>query len=184
MKAFVGGLVVLALLALAEEVPAEGGQLAWRLDVPHPEEGCEFPDFPLPDTDGAMVWFNDYRGKPILLAFCSCYTDTCCPILGELEELRRRNGERIAIILVCCETAPVLAQDGYRRLEERCRGIADRVLIDEGWHTKVPFLVSELPTTYLIDPTFCMRFKAVSVAELNTPEFAAELQRVLQMPAP
>ena len=186
MKARTAALMILGILLAAPGVSAQPGELTWRLDIPRPEQGCEFPDFPLPDTEGKMVWFNDYRGKPILLSFCSCYTDTCCPILGRLSELRERYRGRVAIVLVCCETAPALARDDYLKLEERCRGIADRVLIDDGWVTRVPFLVSELPTTYLIDATFCMRYKAASVADLNTPEFTAELERVVAggQPAP
>jgi len=179
MKALAGLLGVLALLAAAPDAQAQSTGLTWRLDIPRPEKGCEFPDFSLPDTSGTMVSFKEFGGKPILLAFCSCYTDTCCPILARLEELRAKYAGKVVVILVCCETAPALAKDSFRKLEEQCRGSADRVLIDDGWQTRIPFLVSALPTTYLIDPSFCMRFKAVTVADLNTPEFAAELERVL-----
>jgi hypothetical protein len=179
MKAILAVLAMVSLVIPATGALAQQGGMTWRLDIPRPEKGCEFPDFPLPDTAGKMVWFNDYRGKPLLLTFCSCYTDTCCPILNELEQVRARFSGRVTMILVCCETSPALAQDGYLKLRQQCRDIADRVLIDDGWLTRVPFLVSELPTTYLIDPAFCLRFKAVSVADLNTPEFAAELERVV-----
>ena len=179
MRAILAVFVILSLGVPSSVVLAQPGGATWRLEIPRPEKGCEFPDFPLPDTDGKLVWFNDYRGKPLLLTFCSCYTDTCCPILNELEQLRARYGGRVTMILVCCETSPALARGAYLKLREQCRGLADRVLIDDGWVTKVPFLVNELPTTYLIDPTFCLRFKAVSVADLNTPEFAAELERVV-----
>jgi hypothetical protein len=182
MKAMLAVLVILSLGVPPSVAPAQQGAMTWRLDIPSPEKGCEFPDFPLPDTDGKLVWFNDYRGKPLLITFCSCYTDTCCPILNELAQVRTRYSGRVTIILICCETSPALARGGYLKLEEQCRGIADRVLVDDGWLTRVPFLVSELPTTYLIDPAFCLRFKAVSVADLNTPEFAAELERVAAAP--
>ena len=84
--------------------------------------GCEFPDFPLPDTDGRLVWFNDYRGRPLLITFRSCSTDTCCPVLHEPEQVRARHSGRVTVILVCCETSPALARGSDLKLQQQCRG--------------------------------------------------------------
>ncbi len=184
MKATVAVAAVFGLLAAVAPVPARAqpSPLTWRLDIPLPERGCEFPDLSLPDTKGVMVSFREFQGKPILLAFCSCYLDTGCHLLGKLQEVRSQYRDRLAIVLVCSEVAEVLLRDGYGQLEQRAAGVIDRILLDPEGRARAPFLVSTLPTTYLIDTAFCMRYKAVAINDLNTPEFAAELARILAPP--
>ena len=58
--------------------------------------------------------------------------------------------------------------------------MAGSPLIDEGFRTEVPFLVAELPTIYLIDGSFCMRYKARSVADLSHPDFQEALDAALK----
>jgi hypothetical protein len=172
--------LVLALLAAADP---SGAMRDWRMpEVAEkgPEIGCEFPDFPLPDTSGKMVWFNDYKGKVLLVSFCSCYTDTCCSVIETLEKIRGSHNGNLLTVMVCCETAPALEKDGFQLLRTQCRDAADVVLIDKIGETLEPFRIGELPTTYLIDGDFCVRYKAESVGALNMTEFLEELDRALE----
>lgn len=168
---------------LLASVVSSGAMKEWRLPETagnKPEIGCEFPDFPLPDTSGKMVWFNDYKGKVLLVSFCSCYTDTCCSTIETLEKIRESRKENLLTVMVCTETAPALEKDGFQLLKTQCRDAADVVLIDKAGETLEPFRVEELPTTYLIDGDFCVRYKAESVGALNMTEFLEELDRALQ----
>lgn len=179
MKRFAILAAVPALLLLA--LPSEAMK-KWRLPPPdevRPEVGCEFPDFPLTDTEGNVVWFNDYRGRPLLVAFCSCYTDSACAIIDSLEKVRSTHGGGLMTIIVCCETAPALAADDYAKLRQECRDAADLVLVDPLGETVKPFRVEVMPTAYLIDGDFCVRQKLISVAEFNAPGFRENLETVL-----
>jgi hypothetical protein len=167
--------VLAGIFTLLITVPPSGAMDDWRIpEVAEkvPEIGCEFPDFPLPDTSGKMVWFNDYKGKVLLVSFCST--------IETLEKIRESRKGNLLTVMVCTETAPALEKDGFQLLKTQCRDAADVVLIDKVGETLEPFRVEELPTTYLIDGDFCVRYKAESVGALNMTEFLEELDRALQ----
>lgn len=175
--------ILAGVLALLFTVAPSRAMDDWRIpEVTEtgPEIGCEFPDFPLPDTSGKMVWFNDYKGKVLLVSFCSCYTDTCCSVVDTLEKIRESRKGSLLTVMVCTETAPALQKDGFQLLETQCREAADVVLIDQIGETLEPFRIEELPTTYLIDGDFCVRYKAETVGALNMTEFLEELDRSLE----
>jgi hypothetical protein len=149
-------------------------------DEPRARVGCEFPDFPLSDIDGNTVWFNDYKGRPLLVAFCSCYTDTVCAVIDSLERIRGSLDGDLFTIIVCSETAPALAEEGYRGLRSECSEAADLVLVDPQGETRRPFRVEVMPTVYLIDGDFCVRHRAVDVSGLNSPAFREQLQGMME----
>jgi hypothetical protein len=169
---------VLTVLILA--APSSGMQ-KWNLPPwsdGRVETGCEFPDVPLTDIDGNTVWFNDFRGQPMMVVFCSCYTDTACSVIESLKKIRNMQPVDIFTVIVCCETAPALAEEGYRQLKEECRDAVDLVLIDDHGDTTRPFRLEVLPTTYLVDGDFCVRHRALYVSGLNAPAFRESLKAV------
>ena len=152
----------------------------YRLSLPQPEMGCPFPDYSLPNTEGTEVRFSDFTGDVIILAFCSCYTDTCCAIIDALEDLKSAYaGEGLVTLIVCSEIAPELAKEGYAGILGQCSEAADVVLIDTQRKAKGRFEVRKLPTTFLVDANFCTRSRATSVGALYTKEFRRRLQEVL-----
>jgi hypothetical protein len=153
----------------------------FRLTLPMPEMGCPFPDYVLPDSAGNPVRFSDYAGSVILLSFCSCYTDTCCAIVDALEELKSSYAaEGLVTLVVCSEIAPVLEKDGYAGILGQCAEAADVVLIDEGKRAKGRFEIRRLPTTFLLDASFCSRYKVTTAGALYTKTFRDLLETVLK----
>jgi hypothetical protein len=130
---------------------------------------------------GAASSVRENRGSFILLSFCSCYTDSCCAIVDALEELKSSYAaEGLVTLVVCSEIAPTLEKDGYAGILGQCAEAADMVLIDEGKRAKGRFKIRRLPTTFLLNASFCARYKVTTAGALYTKTFRDLLETVLK----
>ena len=144
-----------------------------------PDVGAEAPDFSLPDTERTAVTLGGFRGKPILLVFCSCYTDTCCSIVNAVDDLVEKYGERgLVVPIVCAEIPEVLKAEGYAGLTDKC-GEGHLFLMDEDRKVKGLYKARQLPTSFLIDRDMIIRSRVRGVRDLYREEFRRDLEELL-----
>jgi thiol-disulfide isomerase/thioredoxin len=73
------------------------------------------PAFSLADLDGQAVARDDLRGRAVLVEFWATWCPPCRPTLSWLGELRRRYGDKLAVIAVAIESE----EADVRRLREQ-----------------------------------------------------------------
>lgn len=111
-------------------------------------KGHEPSPFSLPDQDGVVRTMADYKGRVILLCFCTTSSYTCIQDFALLARLQRQFGERLQIVAICAdiryESMVHYAQtSGYKWPFVYCGG-DPRVVAD--------YDVRSYPTYYLVDP--------------------------------
>jgi peroxiredoxin len=138
-----GGVFLAVVLAGGARALAAGASVL-------PPEGYAFQDFTLPDVTGRQVSLSDFRGKPVLLSFWSCYSDTCFTSVRVFEELLKEYGSRgLAAVTVCSELPPALEKDGYAGLLKQCSA-GQVVLIDKDGKLTKKYGVTVFPATVLL----------------------------------
>ena len=176
IPAFLSSVFVLTVLLVAGPGTAADG---WRIKGGVPEIGAPAPDFTLPSADGDTVSVGDFRGKVIVIAFSSCYADTCCQIVQAIDSLEEEYAARgMDVLLVCSEIPPTLAEEGYAALKERC-GAGHTHLIDGDRAIKSAYKVRQLPTSFLVDRDFVIRARVRGVRDLYGAEFRGLLEELL-----
>jgi thiol-disulfide isomerase/thioredoxin len=74
---------------------------ARREDAP---DVAALPAFTLTDLEGRPVAREDLAGRPVLVEFWATWCPPCRGTLGWLGELRRRHGDRLAILALALES--------------------------------------------------------------------------------
>ena len=149
--------------------------------TPVPEKPAA-PDFSLIDADGERHRLSDYRGKVFLLSFWSCYSDSCFTavrVIGEyLEEFRDKG---FAVLTVCSEVPPVLAEDTYEGLLARCSE-GQTVLIDgdRAVTDRYRLHTSSMPVSFLVGSDFIVREIVSGPQRLHAPAFRKKIMMLLE----
>jgi thiol-disulfide isomerase/thioredoxin len=113
---------------------------------PEPAEIAALPAFTLTDLDGKPVSSEDLAGRAVLVEFWATWCPPCRGTLSWLGELRRRHGDRIAVLAVAVESE-----------EADVRGLAKELDLPVRWAMGTPELarafgdVSALPTLFVFD---------------------------------
>jgi thiol-disulfide isomerase/thioredoxin len=74
--------------------------------VPRPEaaEVAAFPAVALTDLEGRPVTREQLAGRPVLVEFWATWCPPCRGTLGWLGDLRRRHGDRLAVLAIALES--------------------------------------------------------------------------------
>ena len=134
--------------------------------------GRTAPEFSLPDLERKIRSLSEFRGRPVYLTFWATW---CAPCQQELMDLKQYSEkDRFGDLAVVCV--------GVREGLLGARGMRDKlelpftVLADGDAGTAEKYWVRRLPTSYLLDPSGRIRWRAVGYK----PE---ELKRLLEGPS-
>jgi len=115
-------------------------------------EGPVLPAFSLADLEGRPVARDDLAGRPVLVEFWATWCPPCRGTLGWLGDLKRRHGDRLAVLALAIESD-----------EADVRRVAGQVQAPLRWAMGSPDLVrafgdvSAMPTLLLFDGTGRLR---------------------------
>lgn len=180
MKALLARTIVIAFVAAI--LPMAAGVTAafadWELvrPGPGPSIGCLPPDVKLPTPDGQIVDMDSFRGKVVLMIFCSGYTDSCFMLVHTLNSLLDRYEAQGLVAPLIVSELPTIAS------RTKCADIiGDRfpTLFDTDQRVKRAFAVKQLPTTFVVGRDFSIRGRIRGRSVFYTPEFHAALEELL-----
>lgn len=105
-------------------------------------------NFETVDMEGNSLYFNEFRGKVVLLNFWATWCGPCKKEMVPLEVLYQRFRERGFVVL-----GVSLDQGGVQVVKSfvEKRGLTFPVVIDTSGKAKSIYHVTSLPTTFLID---------------------------------
>lgn len=113
--------------------------------APAPQAGIqELPALAITDLDGRALSRADLAGRPVLVEFWATWCPPCRSTLGWLGELKRRHGDRLAVVAVAIQSE-----------EPEVRKIAAGLKLPIVWTLGTPELgrafgdVSAVPTLFL-----------------------------------
>lgn len=132
------------------ELVLAGKKEAARAQAPSPA-AAEIPALPalsLTDLDGKKLSREDLAGRVVLVEFWATWCPPCRGTLGWLGELKKRHGDRVAVVAVAIESD-----------EAKVRQLAGELRLPFVWTMGSPDLarsfgdVSGLPTLFVFDAT-------------------------------
>jgi thiol-disulfide isomerase/thioredoxin len=136
------------------------------------------PDFTLQDIDGKKFSLKGYRGKVVLLNFWATW---CPPCRREMPSMERLNQDFTGKDFV------VLALNQMEDSDQVFTYTAElevtptfTILFDKNSDVARAFGVMGLPTTYLIDKSGNMRFRAIGGREFDHPEVEKQIRQLMQ----
>ena len=93
-------------LARSIRLVLAGRKQAARDAAPSPNETeiAAYPDVILRDLDGRTIRRRDLDGRPVLVEFWATWCPPCRSTLGWLADLKKRHGDRLAVITVAIES--------------------------------------------------------------------------------
>ena len=163
-------LMLVATVAVAEQPP-----LGHKMNPVSPPLAA--PGFTLPDMDGEMHSLNDFRGKVVMLNFWATWCPPCrreMPSMQRLYEKYRERGLTVVAVNQFEDPDLVFEFTGRLSLEPTFP-----ILFDRESRVSEQYGVKGLPTTYLLDKTGKIQFRAIGGREFDHPEVEALIESLL-----
>ena len=135
------------------------------------------PDFSLPDMDGKLHKLSDYRGKVVLLNFWASWCPPCRREMPSMEKLFLSLKGKPFQVLACDQqedSDTVFSFTGQLDPEPTFP-----LLLDSKSAVSEAFGVPGLPTTFLIDKTGRIAYRAVGGRDFGHPAIRALIEGLI-----
>lgn len=162
-------------MGVSVSLAAEPPPLGHELNVVDSMPGA--PDFTLSDMDGEQHSLSDYRGRTVMLNFWGTWCPPCVREMPSMERLYRKYKDRGFTVIAVnqFETEDMVFEFTGRLSIEPTFPI----LFDKESRVSELYRVKGLPTTYLIDRTGRIRFRAMGGREFDHPEVEKVIESLL-----
>jgi thiol-disulfide isomerase/thioredoxin len=140
------------------------------------------PEFTLQDMDGKQYSLADLRGKVVMLNFWATWCPPCRREMPSLERLHQSmKDEDLAVIAINQFEDPdlVFAYTGQLSVFPTFP-----ILFDRDSSVAETYRVKGLPTTFLIDKSGKVRYRAVGGREFDHPEVEAVIRELIDEDQP
>lgn len=159
-KAVIAGIVLVVIAVVAYVVL---GQKESYVPI---EAGTKAVDFALPDTEGNMKSFSDFKGKVIFLNFWATWCTPCEEEMPSMQVLydtfRNRNLEIVAVSVDSGDVQPV--KDFVKK-----HGLTFTILHDSKGKVKELYKTTGVPETFIIDQNGIVAEKVWGPKDWNDP---------------
>jgi peroxiredoxin len=135
------------------------------------------PDFSLPDMDGRLHKLSDYAGKVVLLNFWATWCPPCRRELPSMEKLYVELKGKPFQVLACDQQ-----EDGdtvFTFTAQLDPAPTFPMLLDSKSAVSKAYDVPGLPTTFLIDKTGRIAYRAVGGREFGHPAIRALIEELM-----
>ncbi|MDH4229680.1 MAG: TlpA family protein disulfide reductase [Nitrospirota bacterium] len=148
--------------AWAAAAPGVSGQLYTAAGMTPSDKPRDAPEFSLPALNGSLVRLSDYRGKLVVLNFWATWCRPCIKEMPSLERLSNHmQGRNLVVLAISLDRDPAahvsMFVEGY--------GWKLPVLLDPEASAGDAYLVSGMPSTFLIGPDGMILGRAVGAHE-------------------
>jgi peroxiredoxin len=167
---FVIAVLMFTIFSCADNTPpAEAGG---RVAI-----GVAAPDFVLTGIDGAQVRLSDFKGKVVLLNFWATWCPPCRAEIPSIESLNNKmKGKNLVILAVSIDGVQTERLKNFTESNH----MSFTILHDPGQEVADIYLVSGIPTTYLIDTNGIIVDKAVGSESWDSPERINQIQSLMK----
>jgi thiol-disulfide isomerase/thioredoxin len=143
-----------------------------------PYSGAPLPDFTLSDMGGASHTLGHYRGQVVMVNFWATYCGPCIREIPSMQRLRERLADKpfeILAIDMAEERANVAAFLQHHRI-----AVNFPILLDTEGTVLEQWMVSAVPTTFIIDPEGEIRYALHGGLEWDSDEVIDTINGLLQ----
>ncbi len=143
-----------------------------------PYDGEALPDFTLSDMSGKSHTLSAYRGKVVMVNFWATYCGPCIKEMPSMQRLKDKlNGKPFEILAIDMaeEKADVSAF-----LQSHKIAVNFPILLDTEGEVIEQWMVSAVPTTFIIDPQGKIRYALYGGLEWDNAEVLATISSLLK----
>lgn len=135
------------------------------------------PDFSLPDLDGKTHKLSDYHGKVVLLNFWATWCPPCRREMPSMEKLHQELKDKPFQVLACDQQEDVDTVFAFTGQLDPAPTFP--LLLDSKSAASRAYGVPGLPTTFLIDKTGQIAYRAVGGREFGHPAIRALIEKLM-----
>lgn len=143
-----------------------------------PYEGKALPDFTLSDMQGKSHTLSDYKGKVVMLNFWATYCGPCIKEMPSMQRLKEKMaGKPFVILAVNMAEEPA---DVEAFLSKHKIKIDFPLLLDPEGEVVEQWMISAVPTTFILDPAGKIRYALYGGLEWDSDEVIRTLNGLLK----
>ena len=143
-----------------------------------PYDGASLPDFTLSDMQGKAHSLSDYKGKVVMLNFWATYCGPCIKEMPSMQRLKQKMaGKPFAILAIDMaeEKADVEAFFEKHKIK-----VDFSILIDPEGEVVEQWMISAVPTTFILDPAGKIRYALYGGLEWDNDEVIGTLNGLMK----
>lgn len=143
-----------------------------------PYDGAPLPDFTLTDMQGNSHTLSDYKGNVVMLNFWATYCGPCIKEMPSMQRLKEKmTGKPFTILAVDMaeESADVSAFLSKHNIK-----VDFPLLLDPDGTVVEQWMISAVPTTFILDPTGKIRYALYGGLEWDNDEVIGTLNGLMK----
>ena len=143
-----------------------------------PYDGAPLPDFTLTDMQGNSHTLSDYQGKVVMLNFWATYCGPCIKEMPSMQRLKEKMaGKPFTILAVDMAEEPA---DVSAFLAKHKIKVDFPLLLDPNGEVVEQWMISAVPTTFILDPGGKIRYALFGGLEWDNDEVIATLNGLMK----
>jgi len=162
---------VLLLLVLLGFGTAQAGELMKY-------DGAPLPPFTLTDMQGKSHALTDYHGKVVMVNFWATYCGPCIKEMPSMQRLKEKMGDKSFAILAVNMAEDKGAVTAF--LKKHDIDIDFPILLNPEGDVVENWMITAVPTTFVIDPDGKIRYALFGGIEWDKPDVVKTLNGLLE----
>lgn len=143
-----------------------------------PYDGAPLPDFTLNDMQGKVHTLSDYRGKVVMVNFWATYCGPCIKEMPSMQRLKEKMaGKPFAILAVDMAEEPADVAAFFNKHKIK---VDFSLLLDPDGAVVEQWMISAVPTTFILDPAGKIRYALYGGLEWDNDEVVATLHGLMK----
>lgn len=131
-------------------------------------EGAALPDFSLTDMQGKSHKLGDYRGKVVMVNFWATYCGPCIKEMPSMQRLKEKLSDRPFVILAIDMAEERATVEAF--LQKHNIQVNFPILLDPEGGVVESWMITAVPTTFIIDPQGKIRYALFGGIEWDKPD--------------
>jgi peroxiredoxin len=143
-----------------------------------PYSGEPLPDFTLSDMQGKAHTLSDYRGQVVMLNFWATYCGPCIKEMPSMQRLKERlAGKPFAILAIDMAEEQADVESFFTRHKIK---VNFPILLDPDGTVVEQWMISAVPTTFILDPKGNIRYALYGGLEWDGDEVVETINGLLK----